>query len=85
MELLRFGREGKPVPFKATGTNALFVDHTMQANFWHDVYHGMDVDRHGNIYYVAKGLDRNFVQRLQAELDTNLQTRGGELPDEVLF
>jgi hypothetical protein len=30
------------------------VDRAMQANFWHDVYHGMDVDRHGNIYYVAK-------------------------------
>ena len=26
----------------------------MQVNFWHDVYHGMDVDRHGNIFYVAK-------------------------------
>ena len=54
VEILRFDREGKPIPFKATGTNALFVDHAMQANFWHDVYHGMDVDRHGNIYYVAK-------------------------------
>ena len=54
VELLRFDREGEPVPFKATGTNALFVDHAMQVGFWHDVYHGMDVDRHGNIYYVAK-------------------------------
>ncbi len=54
VELLRFDREGKPVPFKATGTNALFVDHAMQTGFWNDVYHGMDVDRHGNIYYVAK-------------------------------
>ena len=54
VELLRFDREGKPIPFKATGTNALFVDHAMQVGFWHDVYHGMDVDRHGNIYYVAK-------------------------------
>ncbi len=54
VEILRFDRAGQPVPFKATGTNALFVDHAMQANFWHDVYHGMDVDRHGNIYYVAK-------------------------------
>ena len=54
VEILRFDREGKPIPFKATGTNALFVDHAMQVNFWHDVYHGMDVDRHGNIYYVAK-------------------------------
>ncbi len=54
VEILRFDRAGKPNPFKATGTNALFVDHAMRANFWHDVYHGVDVDRQGNIYYVAK-------------------------------
>ena len=54
MEILRFDRAGKPIPFAATGTNALFVDHAMQVNFWHDVYHGVEVDRHGNIYYVAK-------------------------------
>ncbi|MFV2066149.1 MAG: hypothetical protein ACC645_04160 [Pirellulales bacterium] len=54
VEILRFDREGKPVPFEATGTNALLVDPAMQVNFWHDVYHGMDIDRHGNIYYVAK-------------------------------
>ena len=54
VEILRFDRVGKPIPFKATGTNALFVDHAMRADFWHDVYHGMDVDRQGNIYYVAK-------------------------------
>ena len=54
VEILRFDREGKPMPFKATGTNSLFVDHAMQVNFWHDVYHGMDIDRNGNIYYVAK-------------------------------
>jgi hypothetical protein len=54
VEILRFDREGNPIPFKATGTNALFVDPPMQTNFWHDTYHGMDVDRHGDIYYVAK-------------------------------
>jgi hypothetical protein len=54
VELLRFDREGKPVPFAATGTNALFVDYPMQVAFWHDVYHGVEVDRRGNIYYVAK-------------------------------
>jgi len=54
VEILRFDRAGEPVPFKATATNALFVDCSMQVNFWHDVYHGMDVDRNGNIYYVAK-------------------------------
>jgi hypothetical protein len=32
----------------------LFVDPAMQVNFWHDVYPGMDVDRHGNVYYAAK-------------------------------
>jgi hypothetical protein len=54
VEILRFDRAGKPIPFTATGTNALFVDHAMQVNFWHDVYHGTEVDRRGNIYYVAK-------------------------------
>ncbi|MHC4406982.1 MAG: NHL repeat-containing protein [Planctomycetota bacterium] len=54
VEILRFDRAGKPVPFRTTGTNTLFVDHVMQTDFWHDTYHGMDIDRHGNIYYVAK-------------------------------
>jgi len=54
VEILRFDRDGQPVPFAATGTNTLFVDHPMQVGFWHDVFHGMEVDRHGNIYYVAK-------------------------------
>ncbi len=54
VEILRFDRAGDPIPFAATGTHSLFVEHAMQVNFWHDVYHGMDVDRHGNIYYVAK-------------------------------
>jgi len=62
VEILRLDRAGKPVPFQATGTNALFVDPAMQVNFWHDVYHGMDVDRHGNIYYVAK-VDVDSKQR----------------------
>ncbi len=54
VEILRFDREGTPIPFEATGTNALFVDPAMQTGFWQDVYHGMDVDRQGKIYYVAK-------------------------------
>ena len=54
VKILRFDRTGTPIPFKSTGTNALFVDHLMQTDFWHDTFHGMDVDRHGNIYYVAK-------------------------------
>jgi hypothetical protein len=55
VEILRFDRAGKPIPFTATGTNALFVDRAMQTDFWHDVYKGMEVDRHGTIYYAAKG------------------------------
>ena len=54
VEILRFDRAGTPIPFAATGTHALFVDYAMQVNFWHDVYHGVEVDQHGNIYYVAK-------------------------------
>lgn len=54
VELLRFDRDGNPIPFAATGSHALFVDYPMHVGFWHDVCHGMDVDRHGNIYYVAK-------------------------------
>ena len=54
VELLRFDREGNPLPFSATGTHVLTVDYPMQVNFWHDVFQGMDVDRAGNIYYVAK-------------------------------
>lgn len=54
VEILRFDRAGKPLPFKATGSNALFVDRAMQAGLWHDVSHGMDVDRQGNVYFVAK-------------------------------
>ena len=55
VELLRFDREGTPVPFRSSGTNILQVDrsgglHPARAEF----YHGMDVDRHGRIYYVAK-------------------------------
>ena len=54
VEILRFDRAGKPLPFSESGTNALLVDHPMQVNFWNEVYHGMDVDARGNIYYVAK-------------------------------
>ena len=87
VELLRFDRAGKPIPFKATGSNALFVDRAMQVNFWHDVYCGMDVDRHGNIYYVAK-VDADSKSRPVSaylalhrqinvyDADGNLQKRG---------
>jgi hypothetical protein len=54
VEILRFDRDGKPLPFTATGTNSLFVDPAMQVEFWHDVYPGVEIDRRGNVYYVAK-------------------------------
>jgi hypothetical protein len=87
VEILRYARDGKPIPFTATGTHALFVDPAMQVNFWHDVYHGMDVDRHGKIYYVAKvDVDRESqpVSAYDAlhrqvnvyDADGNLQKRG---------
>ena len=53
VEILRFDRQGKPIPFKATGSNALVADRRpkgSQRN--HFVYRGMDVDAEGNIYYV---------------------------------
>ena len=87
VEILRFDREGKPIPFQATGTGALFVDHPMQVGFWHDVYYGMDVDTRGNIYYVAKvdvdpkSRPVNAYTALHRQInvynaDGNLKTRG---------
>jgi hypothetical protein len=78
---------GKPIPFAASGTNAVFVDHAMRVNFWHDVYPSMDVDRHGNIYYVAKAdvdakarpvsaYDAVHRQVNVFDADGRLQTRG---------
>ena len=87
VEILRFDRAGKPLPFKAAGNHALFVDHPMQVNFWHDVYHGLEVDRRGRIYYVAKAdvdakarpVSAYNALRRQVNVydaDGNLQTRG---------
>jgi sugar lactone lactonase YvrE len=87
VEILRFDRAGKPLPFAATGTNALFVDPPMQVNFWHDVYHGLEVDRRGNLYYVAKAdadpkarpISAYHAVRRQVNVydaEGNLQTRG---------
>ena len=53
VEILRFDGAGKPIPFKATGTNALTVDQRPKGSKRnHFVYRGMDVDVHGNIYHV---------------------------------
>ena len=89
VEILRFDRAGKPIPFKATGTNALFVDHTMQVGFWHDVYHGMDVDRHGNIYYVAKvdvdAKSRPVSAMLAMHRQVNVYDADGKLKERGLL
>ena len=54
--ILRFDRSGNPIPFKPKGTNALIVEQGpwQGRHNCHDVYHGMDVDRQGNLYYVAE-------------------------------
>jgi hypothetical protein len=89
VEVLRFDRAGKPIPFAATGTHALFVDHAMQVNFWHDVYPGMEVDRHGNIYYVAK-VDVDAAARPVSAYDAvrrqvNVYDANGELKTRGLL
>ena len=87
VEILRFDRAGTPLPFAATGTNALFVDHPMQVGFWHDVYHGVEVDRRGKIYCVAKADVDAAARPVSAykaaarqvnvyDADGRLQTRG---------
>jgi len=77
-EILRFDRAGEPIPFKATGTNALFVEATVNTLQRHDVYHGIDVDRHGNIYYVARAKPPSMWQhRVDVyDADGNLRKRG---------
>ena len=58
-EILRFDRAGEPIPFKATGTNALVVDKNPKGGPPRNsfVYRGMDVDAEGNIYYVNSRFD----------------------------
>lgn len=55
VQVLRFDRQGKPVPFGSTGSNALVIDelgaHRSQPRN-HLVYRGMDVDANGTIYHV---------------------------------
>jgi hypothetical protein len=58
VEVLRFDREGTPLPFSAVGSNALIVDRMPQPAVQprnHFVYRGMDVDARGNLYYVNAG------------------------------
>lgn len=55
VQILRSDREGKPILFRTTGTNALVVDQLPQRRVAprnHFVYRGMDVDAQGNIYHV---------------------------------
>ena len=67
VSVLRFDRDGKPIPFASTGEHELLVDATpvkgrfykkahlkKQLTCWWDVYSGMEVDREGNIYYMNK-------------------------------
>ena len=67
VSVLRFDRDGKPIPFASTGEHELLVDATpvkgrfykrahlrKQLTCWWDIYSGMDVDREGNIYYMNK-------------------------------
>ena len=73
ISILRFDRDGKPVPFDSTGSHELIVDKNLIVDkfperahlakmwtCWWDVYCGMDVDSEGNIYYVNK--DDRYVE-----------------------
>jgi len=77
--ILRFDRSGRPIPFEATGSNALVVETELWgARNRHDIYHGMDIDRHGNIYYVAK-VSRQDKVRHRVDVydsDGNLKKKG---------
>ena len=67
VSILRFDRDGEPVPFESTGTNEILVDDipitgrayknahlNKQLTCWFDIYVGMNVDAEGNIYYAGK-------------------------------
>ena len=67
ISILRFDRDGEPVPFESTGTNEILVDGipitgrlyknahlNKQLTCWWDIYVGMNVDAEGNIYYAGK-------------------------------
>jgi len=61
VQVLRYDRAGKPIPFPATGSNALVVDElpkrrVQPRNYF--VYRGLDVDAQGRIYHVSS---RNTV------------------------
>jgi len=65
--ILRFDRTGKPVPFRAMQSHVLPVDVGWPGANQHRTsihYRGMDVDRHGNIYYVNS---RNMVDVYDAD------------------
>jgi len=67
VQILRLDRDGKPVPFRATGTHALVVDQLPQRTVQprnHFVFRGLDVDAQGNIYHVNS---RNSVDRFDSE------------------
>jgi sugar lactone lactonase YvrE len=67
-KVFRYDRSGKPLAFKATGSESLTVDKKAHHV---GVYMGMDVDRHGNLYCVnaQSGLD-------VFDADGNLKMKG---------
>jgi len=72
VQILRFDRAGKPIPFKAGRTGTLVVDQRQegsQRNYF--VYRGLDVDAQGNIYHVNS---RNSVDVYDS--DGNLRKDG---------
>ena len=87
VHILRSDRTGKPVPFAATGSNALFVEPPIKSNIcWWDVYSGMDVDRQGNIYYSAKVDSARTVTSYQAlHRQINVYDVNGKLRKKALL
>jgi len=79
--ILRFDRAGRPIPFESTGTNVLPVDcpeERFVGSNRHHAFNGMDVDRHGNIYCVARVPGRGKAkQRVDVyDSDGHLQKKG---------
>ncbi len=71
ISILRFDRAGKPVPFEATGSNALMLEPTQwNGSNRHKIYRGMDVDKLGNIYVANKTAVDQYGP------DGNLKTKG---------
>ncbi len=83
-KIWRYDRSGKPLPFKATGSEALVVD----AKVHHvGVYMGMDVDADGTIYCVTAQsklnvYDADGTLKKEGFLDLKGAVRGIQVDDE---